>query len=167
MFAYIIAFSAKLCYFIIMNTDVNKSCSLSYALTNKPTPEHFVNHLHNEFELLFFFQGKAEIIVDSKTYKMKRGDLFIIKPAVYHSVKIINKDSAYERFVLNFSSSFLPEIARDFFSNCSDLYNFAENTLIYNMVVEWKNIKGSQFLTEIDEDALAFSKTSRLFSRSS
>lgn len=132
---------------------------MAYALTHKPTPEDFVNHLHNEYEFLFFFQGKTEIIVDSKTYKMKRGDLFIIKPAVYHSVKIIDKNAPYERFVLNFSSSFIPELTRTFFENSLDLYNFPENSLLFNMILEWKNIKNSQFLTESDEDALSFSKT--------
>lgn len=159
MFAYIIAFSAKLCYFRIMNTNSNKTCSMSYALTSKPTPEHFVNHLHNEYELLFFFQGKTEIVVDSKTYKMKRGDLFIIKPAVYHSVKVLDKDFAYERFVLNFSTSFVPKTAKEFLENCLDLYNFPENSLIYNMIAEWGNLKEQKYLTESDEDALVFAKT--------
>ena len=136
-----------------------QTCSISYSLTSKPTPEHFINHLHNEYELLFFLQGKTEIIVDSKTYKMKKGDLFIIKPAVYHMVKILDKDFAYERYVLNFSSTFIPDSAKDFFENCSDIYNFSENSLIYNMLLEWKNLKGRHFLTEENEEAFSFSKT--------
>jgi hypothetical protein len=90
---------------------------------------------------------------------MKKGDLFIIKPAVYHMVKILDKDFAYERYVLNFSNTFIPDSAKDFFENCSDIYNFSENSLIYNMLLEWKNLKGRHFLTEENEEAFSFSKT--------
>lgn len=141
----------------------SKTCSLCYSITAKPIKEDFINHLHNEYEILFFTRGKAEIIIGSKTYKMKKNDLFIIKPAVYHSVKILDENTTYERFVLNFSQSFIPDSAKPFFDDCFELYNLESDNLILSLISEWYAIKHSAFLTQDDDDVESYVKTFLLF----
>jgi AraC-like DNA-binding protein len=142
-----------------MDNKLKQTCAVVYSLTAKPNPTHFKNHLHNEYEILFFWQGSAEIIINSNTYKMKKGDLFIIKPAVYHYVKFLSNDFSYERCVINFSQSFVSEHLKKFFNTCNDLYNFEKNHVVFQLFEEWKKIKGTGLFLQDDEDCFNFLKT--------
>lgn len=142
-----------------MDNNLRQTCATLYSITAKPNPSHFKNHLHNEYEILFFWQGNAEMIINSNTYKMKKGDMFIIKPAVYHYVKFLDNDFSYERCVVNFSHSFIPESAKKFFSTCNDLYNFPEEHVIFQLMEEWKKVKGSVLYLDNDDECVNFFKT--------
>lgn len=59
-------------------------------------------HSHNMYELLYFVSGDATHVIEDRKYKLKRGDLVLIRPSKYHFIKI---DSAcdYERYDILFS----------------------------------------------------------------
>lgn len=59
-------------------------------------------HSHNMYELLYFVSGDATHVIEDRQYKLKRGDLVLIKPSKYHFIRI---DSAcdYERYDILFS----------------------------------------------------------------
>ena len=42
-------------------------------------------HLHNEFEILYLFDGEQDIIVNNQKYTLKKGDCAVIYPTVMHS----------------------------------------------------------------------------------
>ena len=54
-------------------------------------------HSHNMYELLYFVSGDATHVIEDRQYKLKRGDLILIRPSKYHFISI---DSAcdYERY---------------------------------------------------------------------
>ena len=62
----------------------------------------FSMHSHNMYELLYFVSGDATHVIEDRQYKLKRGDLVLIRPSKYHFIRI---DSAcdYERYDILFS----------------------------------------------------------------
>ncbi len=59
-------------------------------------------HSHNMYELLYFVNGDATHVIEDRKYKLKRGDLVLIRPSKYHFIQI---DSVcdYERYDILFS----------------------------------------------------------------
>lgn len=82
-----------------------------YVSTEAPNTEDFYSsHIHNNYELLFFYDGDADYIVGGSIYHLQKNDLLLIKPAVYHHIRILSS-RPYERVVINFSESvLLPEL---------------------------------------------------------
>lgn len=74
------------------------------------TKDFYSSHIHNNYELLFFYNGDADYIVGGAIYHLQKNDLLLIKPAVYHHIRILSS-RPYERIVLNFNeTALLPEL---------------------------------------------------------
>ena len=55
----------------------------------------FYNHTHeNEYELLFFIQGSARLMLDNSLYSLYPNTLVIIKPGLEHQVIVAVQPSA-------------------------------------------------------------------------
>lgn len=73
-------------------------------------------HTHNSYELLFFLEGKATHVIEDRKYKLKKGDLILIRPLKYHFIQI-DEPARYERYDILFdpqrdgieSAKLLPE----------------------------------------------------------
>ena len=59
-------------------------------------------HSHNMYELLYFVNGDATHVIEDRQYKLKRGDLVLIKPSKYHFVRI-DSSCDYERYDILFN----------------------------------------------------------------
>lgn len=83
----------------------------TYVSTKAPKSKDFYSsHIHNNYELLFFYDGDADYIVGGSIYHLQKNDLLLIKPAVYHHIRILSS-RPYERIVFNFSENvLLPEL---------------------------------------------------------
>jgi len=57
-------------------------------------------HYHEFYELLFFVSGNVDYIVADERFHLRRGDLLIIPPNVFHGPIFLNFEVKYERFVL-------------------------------------------------------------------
>ena len=96
-------------------------------------------HTHNAYELIYFLDGDASHVIEDRKYKLKRGDLILIRPMSYHFIQIEGQ-ARYERYDILFDPKahgvegveLLPEglevvsltgnpLARDVFRRC-DLY---------------------------------------------
>ncbi len=96
-------------------------------------------HIHNAYELIYFLDGDATHVIENRKYKLKRGDLIIIRPFRYHFIKI-DAPARYERYNFLFDGErhgvegieLIPEeaevinlqgnaVAEDIFRRC-DLY---------------------------------------------
>ena len=96
-------------------------------------------HSHNVYELLYFLDGDATHVIENRKYKLKKGDLILIRPYQYHFIQI-DSTSRYERFGALFDTEkhkiegvdLIPEdieiinidgnaIAKDIFHKC-DIY---------------------------------------------
>ena len=97
-------------------------------------------HTHNTYELIYFLEGNATHVIEDRKYKLKKGDLILIRPFRYHFIQI-DAPTTYERYDILFdvekhhveSAELLPEdlevinltgntIAEELFRKC-DLYH--------------------------------------------
>lgn len=60
-------------------------------------------HSHNMYELLYFVSGDATHVIEDRKYKLKRGDLILIKPSKYHYIQI-DSSCDYERYDILFNT---------------------------------------------------------------
>ena len=58
-------------------------------------------HTHNTYELIYFVDGDATHVIEDRKYKLKKGDLILIRPFQYHFIQI-DAPSKYERYDLLF-----------------------------------------------------------------
>lgn len=59
-------------------------------------------HSHNMYELLYFVKGDATHVIEDRKYKLKKGDLVLIRPSKYHFIQI-DSICDYERYDVLFS----------------------------------------------------------------
>ena len=96
-------------------------------------------HTHNAYELIYFLDGDASHVIEDRKYKLKKGDLILIRPLSYHFIQIEGQ-ARYERYDFLFDPSahgvegvdLLPDtlevvnlegnpVAKDIFRRC-DIY---------------------------------------------
>ncbi len=53
-------------------------------------------HVHSAYELIWFLDGDATHVIEDRKYKLKKGDLILIRPLQYHFIQI-DSPSRYER----------------------------------------------------------------------
>ena len=58
-------------------------------------------HTHNEYELIYFLGGDATHVIEDRKYKLKKGDLILIRPFQYHFIQI-DAPTRYERYDILF-----------------------------------------------------------------
>ena len=134
-----------------METKNQQIIKSSYNFLQNPAEQDYASHIHNTYEILYFLQGNVQMVIGGNVYIMKRGDLFITRPAVFHSVKVIDTKMPYERFVFNFSESFIPAMSKDFFSQARDVYNIPHAHPIALLMEEWKKICQNNDVENIKE----------------
>ena len=68
----------------------------------------FTKHMHNHYELLYFVRGNLDYAIESETKRLTPGEIILIPPGVLHFGKV-DPQAAYERYVLKFTASVLPD----------------------------------------------------------
>ena len=58
-------------------------------------------HTHNTYELIYFLEGDATHVIEDRKYKLKKGDLILIRPYRYHFIQI-DSTTDYERYDILF-----------------------------------------------------------------
>ncbi len=61
----------------------------------------FSMHTHNAYELIYFMDGDATHVIEDRKYKLKKGDLILIRPMQYHFIQI-DASARYERYNILF-----------------------------------------------------------------
>ncbi len=85
-------------------------------------------HFHEGFEIYVAVSGKRLYFIEDSVYLVLPGDLILIRPNVLHKTSD-GGSSGYERIVINFSPSFIPEQDRGsaaVFSAFGDVHNKLE-----------------------------------------
>ena len=83
--------------------------SLSHTVTKAPNDNDFEPHIHENYELLCVVKGDVSYIVEGHRYKLSNGSLMLMRSSETHKL-IVDKSTEYERYVLNFSPSFVSKI---------------------------------------------------------
>lgn len=63
----------------------------------------YSKHTHNTYELLYFLDGDATHVIEDRKYKLRRGDLILIRPFQYHFIRI-DTPARYERYDILFDA---------------------------------------------------------------
>lgn len=77
-----------------------------HAMTFAPGKDIYSMHTHNIYELLYFVSGDATHVIEDRKYKLKPGDLILIRPFKYHYISI-DSPMDYERYDVLFDASLL------------------------------------------------------------
>ena len=101
-----------------------------HSISKVPESKDFYDsHIHNHYELLFFCDGDADFIISGSIYHLQKNDLLLIKPSVYHNLRLLSAHS-YERIVFSFQESALLEELIPFVHSASSLYRVGESSPI-------------------------------------
>lgn len=108
-----------------------KQNSFTYG-ANFPQANVFQNHMHNEYEILYFIQGDMDYSIEGVMYHLRPRDLLIIRPRAFHYCYPLSS-AKYERFVINFTDSDLRPPVKDFLRQSERIYNIPENCIVDNI----------------------------------
>ena len=88
----------------------------------------FDDHYHTEFELLYFIRGNADLFIEERRYRGVSNALMVVKPGDHHYLHI-NDASCYERIVIRFDASELPDILRERLDLLAPVYDIRNTEL--------------------------------------
>lgn len=84
----------------------------AHKLDNVSLPtEDYSKHLHPFCEIIYFVRGSVDYTVESETRNLAEGDIIIIPPGRMHYAAVDLK-VPYERYVLKFSETLVPDFLR-------------------------------------------------------
>lgn len=112
----------------------NDNFIFEHKISTTSNRHSFLNHMHNEWELYYFIEGKVEFFIDGMIYHLSPGDLFLIPPATFHFAKPA-KNITYERIVIDFPDNTLPQLVKDSLKDTALFYNIAENQPLQTLLI--------------------------------
>lgn len=118
-----------------------------YYKTPAASPEAFMKHSHNTYELIFFEKGNVTYFIEGKRYKLKKNDLVFIRPMKFHYVDI-QPDSEYSRFNIAFGDSFVGKKLLDSVTEEIELVHCPEECVVTEIFA-----KTDYYAAHLDEDA--------------
>ncbi|MBQ2287027.1 MAG: AraC family transcriptional regulator [Clostridia bacterium] len=80
-----------------------------YTCTERPNPESFYMHTHENYELYCFFDGVGTYKIEGNDYPLKPGDILIMRPAEAHYIQL-KPNHPYKRFAIHFNPSLFGEV---------------------------------------------------------
>ena len=102
----------------------DKGLLFAHSNDANPVQSTFRQHMHNEYEMLYFIAGDADHVVGSSVYHLRPNDLLFIKPATYHYLKLLSA-APYERFIVNFPEDIVPKNLSGLLGGYRELYNLS------------------------------------------
>ena len=100
-----IAIFLFLCY-VEIGDDMKRSFEseeiyYSYKETPHPVSAETALHAHDQYEILYFEAGEAELITEGQKRMLFPGDLLLLAPRIRHRINLLSEQT-YRRAVLNF-----------------------------------------------------------------
>lgn len=101
---------------------VHKTVDFAHKLDKPSSPtEEYSKHIHYFYEIIFFVKGNVTYTVESETRKLADGDIVVIPSGRYHFAEV-DLSIPYERYVLKFPESVIPECVKDALADRSSFY---------------------------------------------
>ncbi|MGI5947215.1 MAG: helix-turn-helix domain-containing protein [Lachnospiraceae bacterium] len=95
----------------------------------KVNSDHELEHFHTSYEFLYFIHGSAKLAIQHHTFKVKPTNLLIIKPGEFHYM-VVNPDVTYERIVIRFYDTELPDYYKSALKNLGTVYDLQNSLLL-------------------------------------
>lgn len=106
----------------------SKELYFKHQITAAAECSSFAVHTHNLYELLYFVGGDATYAIEGKRYKLKKGDLMLIRPLKYHFIEI-NPTADYERYDILFDERIIGTHLTSRVSDSVEIMNIASNPM--------------------------------------
>ena len=90
------------------NTDLFR---LEYIESEISRPILWESHCHAQYEMIAVADGDVTVLLEGQQYRLKKDQIIIIPPLVYHSVKV-NEIGSYHRITALFDADALPSVLR-------------------------------------------------------
>ncbi len=136
--------------------------------TDYPEVNSFRQHMHNEYEILYFIQGDVDYSIEGVLYHLRPRDLLIIRPRTFHCTLPVSS-AKYERFLINFTDDDLKPPIRDYLKNAVSVVNLPENsvidTLFHNFITAENRFSKEEleiYLTSLVDNIVLFLKFAQL-----
>lgn len=86
----------------------NALMSYKHGITYEPCCNLYSLHTHNWYELIYFVSGNATHVIEDRKYKIKPGDIILVRPLKSHFIQIDSSET-YERFSIRIDDPLLRE----------------------------------------------------------
>ena len=108
----------------------NSSYTFKHAIDLQPKADsdQELEHFHTSYEFLYFIHGDAELTIQHHTFKVKPSNLLVIKPGEFHYTDA-NPGVMYERFVIRFNDTQLPDYYKSALKSLGTVYNLQDTAL--------------------------------------
>jgi len=95
-----------------------------------PLCEQITYHMHDAYEIYLFLNGEAEFYVEGNMIKLKRGDLILVPPYVFHAADSHNIQT-YDRAFINIGADYLKSLSNEStdLSKCFEYHTLKMNSL--------------------------------------
>ncbi len=164
--AKLIAKTAIFCYNnamapqLIDNTYYGENkTAFSYVRRPAPTPTNALTHLHNAYEILFFYEGDANYHIGGNIYHLTKNDLLVIKPSVYHNISLLSSQP-YSRIVLSFHEKDFPTNIVAFLQSALPYYHVPDDHPILQIMESMRS--ASEILPQEDFEQFFIAATTNI-----
>lgn len=125
-----------------------------HQIYSTPNKNNHYSHMHNDYELFFFFDGDVDYVIGSSTYRLNKNDLLFIKPTQYHCLQVVSFQP-YEWTHINFPIEMLTPQNQEVVKQMQEVYHIPSNHPIKAFFDDLK--KSESFFSE--EEFLYYKKT--------
>lgn len=101
---------------LAMNRYKTDEYELEYIESEVSSKILWENHCHGQFEMIAVEKGDINIMLEGKSYRLKKGQAAIISPLFYHSVTA-NEKGSYKRVTVLFGITAVPAVIRKKFES--------------------------------------------------
>lgn len=129
----------KTCYSIIMKYT---SFRYHHQIYSTPNKNNHYSHMHNDYELFFFFDGDVDYVIDGSIYHLNKNDLLFIKPTQYHCLQVLSLQP-YEWTHINFSKELLTPSNQETVNRMQKVYHIPSNHAIKMLFDDLKTTEGT------------------------
>lgn len=119
-----------------------------HEISKNLSKDAYSMHSHNMYELLYFVSGDATHVIEDRKYKLKHGDLVIIRPSCYHYIQI-DSTCDYERYDILFSPKTKDSDTVGLLENLPEIINLEEYSMATDILKKtdfyFKHFSGADF----------------------
>ena len=91
--------------------SIGKVDEVDYYMEQRHKDVFCAPHIHHHFEFVFGLSGEVEVVLEGKTYLLKKNEVAVIMPYEIHEFKTIENSDI---FVMGFPAKFISEYKKEF-----------------------------------------------------
>ena len=112
-----------------------------HQIYSTPNKNNHYSHMHNDYELFFFFDGDVDYVIDGSIYHLNKNDLLFIKPTQYHCLQVLSLQP-YEWTHINFSNELVTDSNQQVVKHMQEVYHIPSNHAIKMLFDDLKRTEG-------------------------